>query len=295
MSADLAIIILAFDEEKNIAQALGSVCGWAREVFLLDSFSADETVAIAGNYPCQVFQKHFENYALQRNWALDNLPIRSEWIFFLDADEWVPEDLRDEISSAIASVPHEDGFYIKRRFVWMGRWIRRGYYPTWLLRLFRRGKGRCEDRQVNEHILVAGPCGRLNRDFIHEDRKPIETWLEKHIHFAHREAEERFGVRTNDAYLCPRLTGSPSERRRWLQHSIYSRLPGFIRPWLRFIYIYILRGGFLDGREAFIYHFLHALWYSTLIDLKCLELRQQGRDNATPRHTPRTNREQTIT
>ena len=295
MSTDIAIIILTLNEEQNIAQALKSVCGWARDVFLVDSYSTDETVAIAGIYPCQVFQKRFENYALQRNWALDNLPIRSEWIFFLDADEWVPEDLRDEISSAIANVPLEDGFYIKRRFIWMGRWIRRGYYPIWLLRIFRHGKGRCEDRQVNEHILVSGPTGRLNWDFIHEDRKPLEAWLEKHIQYAHREAEERFGAQTNVGYLCSRFTGSPSERRRWLKYRIYNRLPGFIRPWLRFIYIYILRGGFLDGREAFIYHFLHALWYNTLIDVKCLELRRLGRDIVTPRQTLRTNRERTIT
>ena len=117
------------------------------------------------NMAAHVSQNKFVDYAKQRNYALDQLPIRSEWIFFLDADEWLPDELKHEISALIASCPRENGFYIKWRLIWMGRWIRRGYYPTWILRLFRYGKGRCEDRAVNEHLIVDGPIGPLAQRF----------------------------------------------------------------------------------------------------------------------------------
>lgn len=121
--------------------ALGSVCGWAQQVIVLDNFSTDRTVEIAKAHGCEVHQHPFEDYAKQRNHALA-LPIRNEWVLFFDADEWLPEELKREIGEVIIGNPPENGFYIKRRFVWMGRWIRRGYYPTWILRLFRHGKRR---------------------------------------------------------------------------------------------------------------------------------------------------------
>src|SRR5262249_13170366 len=159
MRADVAVVILTFNEELNIAQALSSVCGWAEQVFVFDSFSTDRTVEMAGEFECQIIQHPFTDYAKQRNAALDELPIRTEWVLFLDADEWPTAELKQEIERIVASQPLEDGFYIKRRLMWMGKWIRRGYYPTWILRLFRYRKGRCEDRTVNEHILVEGACG----------------------------------------------------------------------------------------------------------------------------------------
>src|SRR5688500_10969184 len=158
--ADVAVIVLTYNEEINIAQALDSLAGWAREIFILDSFSTDRTLDIARAYGCHVTQHKFENYARQRNYALDALPIRSEWVLFLDADEWLPDRLKQEISATLAGGPAVDGFYLNRRLIWMGRWIRRGYYPSWILRLFRRGKGRCEDRQVNEHLIVEGPTAQ---------------------------------------------------------------------------------------------------------------------------------------
>ncbi len=142
--ADVTVIILAYNEEINLPWALESVVGWAREIFIVDSFSTDRTIEIAKRYPCCVVQHVFEDYANQRNFAIRSLPIQSEWIFFLDADEWIPNELRDEIASVIERDPVENGFFVKRRLMWMGRWIRRGYYPTWILRLARKDKVRCE-------------------------------------------------------------------------------------------------------------------------------------------------------
>src|SRR6185312_15735028 len=157
----VAVVILTYNEEANIAQALASVTGWADEIHILDSLSTDRTLEIARRYDCQISQNRFIDYAKQRNHALQHLPIRSEWVFFLDADEWMPEALKREISALVASCPSENGFHVKRRLIWMGRWIRRGYYPTWVLRLFRYGKARCEDRAINEHLIVDGATGRL--------------------------------------------------------------------------------------------------------------------------------------
>src|SRR5689334_489985 len=124
---DVTVVILIHNEELNIAQALKSVAGWARQIFILDSYSTDRTSEIATAYPCTIVQNGFENYATQRNFALHHLPIHSEWVLFLDADEWIPNDLKQEITALIGSTPEENGFYIKYRMMWGGQWIRRGY------------------------------------------------------------------------------------------------------------------------------------------------------------------------
>ncbi len=274
MTADtLALVILTYNEEANIAQALDSVAGWANEVHILDSLSTDRTLEIARRYSCNIAQHKFENYGKQRNHALEHLPIKSEWVFFLDADEWLPEALKQEIGALIATGPKENGFYIKRRLIWMGRWIRHGYYPSWILRLFRRGKARCEDRAVNEHLIVEGATGRLRSDFMHEDRKGVTDWIAKHNNYATREALELFNAREGPDYreIEARLFGAQGERKRWLRLKVWNRLPALIRPFFYFFYRYILRGGFLDGRAGFIFHFLQALWYPMLIDVKYLE------------------------
>jgi len=269
----IALIILTYNEEANIQQALDSIVGWPDEIFILDSLSTDRTLEIASRYGCHITQNKFENYAKQRNYALDHLPIRSEWVLFLDADEWLPDALKQEISSLIAISPEENGFYINRRLIWMGRWIRRGYYPSWILRLFRYGKCRCEDRSVNEHLVVEGATGYLKNDFIHEDHKGVIDWIAKHNGYAAKEAVELFRKPATDRRIDARLLGTQAERKRWLRCRLWNNLPPLVRPILYFNYRYIFRGGFLDGRAAFTYHFLQGLWFPMLIDIKYLEMK----------------------
>lgn len=277
--ADVAVIVLTFNEELNLGQALDSVAGWAKEIFIVDSFSTDRTLDIARTYGCQIVQHSFENYARQRNFAVDELPIRSEWVLFLDADEWIPGALKQEISTVLAASPQVNGYYLNRRLIWMGRWIRRGYYPSWILRLFRRGKGRCEDREVNEHLIVEGPTDRLREDFIHEDRKGVTDWIAKHNRYATLEARTLCGASREAGYqeIDAKFGGTQAQRKRWLRHRVWNRLPPLIRPFFYFFFRYILKGGFLDGRQAFIFHFLQALWFPMLIDIKYLELKFQDR------------------
>ncbi|MDA8109072.1 MAG: glycosyltransferase family 2 protein [Betaproteobacteria bacterium] len=275
---DVAVVILTQNEEANIGQALASVAGWARQVFVLDSGSTDHTLEIAVGFPCEIARHPFEGYSHQRNYALENLPITTEWVFFLDADEWMPDALKWEISGLILACPKENGYFVKRRLVWMGKWIRRGYYPTWILRLFRRGKARCEDKAVNEHLIVDGKVGYLRNDFVHEDRKGVSAWIAKHNDYAAREALELYGERSRpQSEIDASLFGTQPQRKRWIKHRIWNRLPPILRPFAYFFYRYVLRGGFLDGKEAFIYHFLQGLWFQFLIDVKYLELKAQSR------------------
>jgi glycosyltransferase involved in cell wall biosynthesis len=268
MSINLTVLILTCDEEANLPQVLASVTGWASAVFVLDSGSTDRTVEIAKTQGAKVFTHAFENYASQRNYALKKLPIETEWVMFLDADEWLPEELKQEISGVFVASPEENGFLIARKFIWMGKWIRRGYYPTWILRLFRHGKGICGDRIVNEHVTVEGKTGYLKHPFIHEDRKGISAWIEKHNRYASMEAEV---LLNREGELRGRLFGTPPERTQWIRFHVWYRLPPLVRPFIYFFYRFVLRGGFLDGRPGFAFHFLQALWFQFLVDLMYLE------------------------
>ena len=274
-SGGLAVVILTHNEEANIAQALDSVVGWADEVWVLDSHSTDRTVEIAEEHGAKVAFKSFVSFPDQRNYALRELPIRSEWVLFVDADEWITPELRRSMDGALAGKPKENGFYIKRRFVWMGRWLKRGYYPTWLLRLLRRSAAQCERRSVNEHFVVEGVTGRLEGDIVHEDRGGLDSWLVKHVGYAEKEARER--VREESLRPAGRLLGSQADRKRWVRENIWNRLPLFVRPFLYYFYRYFITGAFLEGYPALTYHFLQALWYPFLIDMHTLRLRREGR------------------
>ena len=274
MISSLSVIIMTYNEEKNVAQALESVCGWASQVFVLDSYSTDRTQEISKQFNCQFVQNRFESYPEQRNWALDNFPIHTEWVLFLDADEWLSEELKKEIDQVLSTNPPENGFYIKRRLIWMGKWIRHGYYPTWILRLFRYGKGYCEERSINEHFIVEGRIGKLKHDIIHEDRKGIGDWITKHYRFSVYEAQEIFRDEGMSKHINMNFFGSQPERKRWLRYKVWNKLPSFFRPFIYFIYRFILRGGFLDGKEGFIYHFLQGLWFPFLIDVNLEKIKK---------------------
>jgi glycosyltransferase involved in cell wall biosynthesis len=269
----LAVVILTLNEEVNLPSALESVCGWADRVIVFDSGSTDRTREIADAAGCIVVTHPFTSYGAQRNAAIATAKEHAEWMFFLDADERLTPELRGEIDRVLASSPTENGFYVKRRLIWMGRWIRRGYYPTWILRLARTDHVRCEERSVNEHLIVDGQTGRLREDFVHDDAKGLDEWIAKQTRYARHEAEEFF--RHKDAHIPASPFGSQSERTRWVKLSIWNRLPPLVRPCLYFIYRYILRGGFLDGAAGFTYHVLQGFWLQLLIDINYLELRRK--------------------
>ena len=273
----LDVVILTRNEEENLPYALASVIGWAEAVWVVDAHSTDRTAVIAGAAGAHVVTHEFTGYAAQRTWALRTLPFTGDWVLFLDADEAVTPELRAELSAVLASPPPGvAGFYVKRRFVFLGRWLRRGgYYPVWLLRVMRHRTARCEERAVDEHLLVEGPTARLRHDLVHEDHRPLSRWVDRHNQYATLTARElRYGG-SRDA-LTARWDGTQAERKRWWYERVYRRAPLGLRAAAYFFYRYVVRGGFLDGREGFIYHVLQGLWYRVLTDAKLLEAKRGG-------------------
>jgi glycosyltransferase involved in cell wall biosynthesis len=283
----VSVVVLTLNEEVNVGNCLESVAGWADEIFIVDSGSSDRTQQIAKQFTDKIVVHPFSGYAAQRNWALDHLPFAHEWVLFLDADERLSPELRAEIPVAIAAAGLEmEGFYLKRRLIFMGRWIRHGgYYPTWILRLFRHKAVRCEDRSVNEHFFVRGRTSKLNGDIIHEDRRALDHWISKHNCYAKLEANELLKREASgheqredkSDEMRASFSGSQAERKRWLRDRFWNRLPPLVRPFLYFTYRFFFRMGFLDGRLGFIYHFFQGLWFPFLIDVMYLEKKHRSK------------------
>lgn len=281
MKLPISVIILTYNEEANIGICLKNIVDLVGEIFVVDSYSTDRTLEIAKKYGCKIFQHPFENQAQQFNWVLDNLDIKNEWILRLDADEYLTEELKKEIKEVLRNTKNYEntkvnGFYIKRRVYFMGKWIKHGdYYPTWILRLFRKGKGRSEERKMDEHIiLLEGRAKKLANDFIDDNKKNLEFWIDKHNKFSSREVEEiTKQLTTNDQQLTTKLSGQTAQK-RWLKENFYYRLPLFCRAFLYFIYRYFFRLGFLDGKEGLIFHFLQGFWYRFLVDAKFYEIKK---------------------
>jgi glycosyltransferase involved in cell wall biosynthesis len=276
--ASITLIVMTRDEEKNLPHCLASVKGLADEIFVVDSGSSDATHAIARSHGAHVVVHEFTTQADQFNWALDNLPIDSHWVLRLDADEYLLPELRAEIARVLHTLPETvNGLLMKRRVVFQERWIRHGgIYPTWLLRLFRNGTARSEAIEMDEHIvLLRGEEQRLQHDFVDHNRNDLAYWTQKHLRFAEREARVlRSLEREGDPF------GSQPERRRWLKSSVYARTPLFLRAVLYFLYRFILRLGFLDGRPGLVFHVLQGFWYRFYVDALLVELRHHEQSRA---------------
>jgi glycosyltransferase involved in cell wall biosynthesis len=266
-ATNVSVIILTYNETENIARAIQNTVEWAKEVVVLDSFSEDNTTIIAKSLGAKVFQRKFDNYASQRNYAIQEIKLENEWVFFLDADEYLSDELKEEISSELKK-PLADGYYIKRRYYFNGKWIRwGGYYPTWILRLFKKDVGLFQ-REINEHIVLQGKTAKLKHYFVDDNQKPMRFWWQKHIDYAQKEALSLFQDNSNEIQV--NLWGSQAERKLWIRYRIWNKLPVYIRPFIYFFYRYFLRLGFLDG---FVFHFYHGLVYYLIIDSFYLELK----------------------
>jgi glycosyltransferase involved in cell wall biosynthesis len=276
--ASLNVVVLTKNEEQNLGQCLSSIQGWADQVFVVDSGSTDQTNEIAHAHGVTAASHAWEGYVAQRNWALRNLPFDSEWVLFLDADEYPTEELKKEIANVIAEDSPKSGFYIKRRFIWRGKWIRHGgYYPVWILRLMRHREARCEGQLMDEHFVVEGEVGHLVHDFIHDDKRGIEDWKAKHRRYATLKAREYWQRRNNSsAAIADGSAGDAEQAMRAAKRVWYDRLPLFIRAVLYFQYVFFLKLGFLDGPTGCEYHWLRGLWYPWLIDREILRMRPRA-------------------
>jgi glycosyltransferase involved in cell wall biosynthesis len=268
----LNVIILTHQEELNLPYALRSLRKLDCEVFIVDSGSTDQTVRIAQASGARVVQHPFESQARQLNWALDTLPLRSGWTLRLDADERLTDELATEIGDLLLRAPAGTaGYLIKRRVHFWGRWIRfGGYYPTWLLRLWRTGMARSEEKWMDEHMIVSGgSIGRLKNDLIDENHKGLGFWIDKHNRYSDREviAINEFSGEGGHGL------GDAVARRRFLKNTIYGRSPLFLRAIAYGFLRYFVLLGFLDGKAGFVFHFLQGFWYRLIIDAKLHEQR----------------------
>jgi glycosyltransferase involved in cell wall biosynthesis len=272
----VSVLVPIRNEAVNLRRCLDSV-KWADEIFVVDSQSTDGSLAIAQEHGAHVVQFHFNGtWPKKKNWALENLPFRNEWIFILDADEVLPPGAEEEFARAIANAGETAGYWINRRFMFMGRWLRHSYYPNWNLRLFRHSLGRYEkltdantysgDNEVHEHVIVQSPTGRLRCEMDHYAFPSVEVFVEKHNRYSNWEARVSADRRLSSSASA--IRSGPVERRRKLK-LLSQRLP--CRPLLRFLYIYIWQKGFLDGREGYYFARLHAL-YEFLSVAKTYEL-----------------------
>lgn len=280
--SSLSVVILALNEERHIARCIESLRPFASKIFVVDAHSSDATRAIARSLGAEVHENTWVNYATQFNWGLDNLPIASQWVMRMDADEYVTPELARELQNLASLDESVTGLYVRRRVMFMGRWIRHGgYYPTWLLRVWRAGLGRCEHRWMDEHIRVqSGASRHLPFDIVDDNQNNLTWWTAKHNGYATREAIDLLNIRyglfaTDDLRTAP---PTAQERiKRLLKERIYARLPLGMRALIYFLYRYVLRLGFLDGRRGAIFHFLQAFWYRFLVDAKIFELEQRAK------------------
>jgi glycosyltransferase involved in cell wall biosynthesis len=284
-SVPVSVLIPAKNEEANIVDCLRHLL-WAEQLVVVDSQSTDRTVPLAESLGAEVHQFHYskEGWPKKKNWALETVPWRHEWVLIVDADEHITPELAAEIAAVVDGErrgvsPPSSGYYLNRRFMFMGRWIKHcGYYPSWNLRLFKHQLGRYErigalgdtgsgDNEVHEHIvLTSGSAGYLKNDFLHYAYPDLATWVEKHNRYSTWEAHAMLAGNHGGVKASP--FGGPIERRRWLKATA-RRLP--FRALLRFFYSYVLKGGFLDGYAGYCMCRLLA-WYEFMSSAKHYEM-----------------------
>ena len=271
----LGVVILTHNEEKNLGNCIASLDRLHHHLFVLDSGSSDATIEIAQAAGAIVMEHPFDNYSAQRNRSQKMLPAGIEWVLHLDADERLTPDLVNEINELMESPSQGvDGYLFRKRTIFMDRWIRHGgHYPSYHLRLFRRSKGRCEDRLYDQHFLVEGHVKRLRNDYEDVVASDLKSWTERHARWATLEADEITNGSNSSQRIKARFLGSPIERKRWLRERALYKAPLFLGPLAYFLYRYFLRLGFLDGKEGLIFHFLQGCWYRFLVDAILYERR----------------------
>jgi glycosyltransferase involved in cell wall biosynthesis len=275
---DIAVVILTHNESRHMARVMACVNGFAREVFVVDSFSGDDTAEIAAAHGATVLQNRFVNYARQFQWALEHAPITARWTMRLDADELIEPDLVEEMRQRLPDLADDvAGINLKRKHIFMDRWVRHGgRYPLVLLRLWRTGQGRIEDRWMDEHMVVWG--GRtvvFDGGFADHNLNDLSFFTDKHNKYATREAidvlNQRLALFPRDHALTGKSASLQASMKRYMKEGVYNRLPYTLSALSYFVWRYIFQLGFMDGRSGLVYHFLQGYWYRFLVGAKIAE------------------------
>ena len=277
----ISVMILARNEEANLPACLQSV-SWSDDIHVYDSLSDDRTVEIARAHGAHVTQRAFDNWSAHQNWGLRNLPFKYPWVFYIDADERVSPALRASLQAAVIAPGDAVAFRIERRDLFLGQWLRHVQASAWYLRLFRPERMHYE-RLVNPVSIVDGPAGQLDGPLMHYPfSKGIGQWVERHNSYSRLEAEQILVERSGESrgHWSKALLDRDFHVRRANQKALFYRMP--MRPLLKFIVLYVLRGGFLDGRAGLTYATLASI-YEYLIVLKTRELLHERAVNAAAR------------
>lgn len=249
-------IVLTRDEEANIERCLASL-RWCDQVLIVDSGSVDATLDIARRHGADVLEHPWLGFARQRQWAMEHATVRHDWIYFVDADEWVSADLAAEVRGALAST-EVVAYGQRRRTIFLGTWIRHaGWYGASMVRLFDRRRANWDlTAEFAERVVIDGPVGQLRNDLVDDDLKGLVSWMAKHVRYADLEAERR---RARTGPVWQRLRSRPNSlplARAIAKEVIFPALP--CKPLTLFVYMYLVRAGWKDGRAGLTFCLLHA-------------------------------------
>jgi len=264
----ITLIILTYNEELHLQRCLESVKNLAERIIIVDSFSTDKTCEIAQQFGAEVIQRKFVNQAEQFQWALENTNISTEWVFRLDADEYILPELYQEIKEKLNHLPQEiTGINLKRRLYFQSSWIKHGgFYPLRLLRIWRNGAAVMEQKMMDEHtVLMHGKSIDFDHDFVDENLSSLVKWTEKHNNYSTREAIMRLDAQYH--FLEQNQQNLHKSNKQF-----YLKLPLFLRAFVYFCYRYFIKLGFLDGRNGLIWHVLQGFWYQFLVDAKIAQV-----------------------
>lgn len=284
----IAAIILTKNEEKHIARCINSLKGICNEIFVIDSLSTDRTCEIAEELGAKVYKNPWKNYATQFNYGVYQCPIQSKWIWRIDADEFLEGNIGIAVKNALSNCSADvNGIYVRKRIDFMGKpLLHGGWYPSYHLKVFRRGHGDCENRWMDEHIRIFdGTTITIEEgNQVDANLNDLTWWTEKHNGYATREMVDmlmmEYGMDAKAQEVTPKFFGTEEQRKRWLKIK-YIKTPLFIRPFINFFLRYILKRGFLDGKEGFIWHILQGFWYRMLVDAKIFEIKKKYNFNTT--------------
>lgn len=277
---EITVVMLSFNEAQHIERAIKSVQSFATRICVVDSHSSDKTPELVESLGGEVVQNKWVNYATQFNFGLKHFAPKSGWVMRLDSDEYVTEELANQIRQTLLQQPDDvTGITIRRRVIFKDKWIRfGGYYPTWLLRFWRAGVAHCENRWMDEHMVLArGKSVRVRLDIVDHNLNDISWWTKKHDAYAEREAVDVLNG-LHEAFEVDQFsdksglsTDAQAQRKRQAK-GYYARAPKFLRAWMYFVLRYVVQGGFLDGWRGLQWHTLQGLWYRMLVDVKIEEL-----------------------
>jgi glycosyltransferase involved in cell wall biosynthesis len=273
MKPSLTIIILTFNEERNVPELIGQLEDFSYPIFVVDSYSTDATLDYLIDNKITYVQHEFINYSKQRNWAQANNPFKTDWVLHLDADERLTPELILWLNETFPIVSNQfEGFMFGRRAIFMDRWIKSHY--NYHLRLYKTAYGKCEEKAYDQHYILNGrSCLVKKADMTSKVCDNLNEFVAGHNKWAFLEAIDIVNKRSSGE-VKNKFTGSPIETTRWLKNNVFQKTPLFLRSFAYFIYRYLFKLGFLEGKEGLIFHILQAFWFRFLVDAKVYELKK---------------------